>query len=455
MTVTGGAATDYAYDKNNRLLTETRTTGDVIEITHYGYDDNGNQLWKTKETVKPATGQAASYSVYMAGEVLQEEVELYEYDGFNQLTKSIVSNNTTVYCYNGDGLRVTKNVNGEITTHVWDGQNMVMELDGVGNVTATYLRGINLIASDMAGFRKYYVYNGHGDVTSLTDASGNVIKNYDYDAFGVEKNIDPNDNNPFRYCGEYFDKETETYYLRARYYSPSTGRFTTEDSYWRDKDPITGESPLVGQKISVIDVYSINDPESKNKMPSIEAITQSLNLYVYCMNNPIRYIDPSGNAAGDLFKTVDEAALDFANIYNPKSISDNKEYGTCIYKIEKKVYSTEQVYINVPLYAKIPLPLAGIVVRTEIYYSYVEPVIGDNDSVSPPGAPWFKERVAVGHTHAAFDPKYDNENFSPADENYAESIKVPLYVATPGGVLKVYDPSTDKETTISSSINTK
>ncbi len=51
--------------------------------------------------------------------------------------------------------------------------------------------------------------------------------------FGVEKNIDDTDTNAFRYCGEYYDKETATIYLRARYYSPSTGRFISRDSFCR------------------------------------------------------------------------------------------------------------------------------------------------------------------------------------------------------------------------------
>ncbi|MBQ1554791.1 MAG: hypothetical protein IIZ68_04970 [Clostridia bacterium] len=38
------------------------------------------------------------------------------------------------------------------------------------------------------------------------------------------------DPNPFRYCGEYFDVESGAYYLRARYYGPSIGRFTQEDT---------------------------------------------------------------------------------------------------------------------------------------------------------------------------------------------------------------------------------
>ena len=97
-------------------------------------------------------------------------------------------------------------------------------------------------------------------MVQLADNSGNVVKGYDYDAFGVEKNPDVNDINVFRYCGEYFDKETGVIYLRSRYYDPEIGRFISEDSY-------TGKS---------------QDP-------------LSLNLYTYCFNDPINFNDPSGH----------------------------------------------------------------------------------------------------------------------------------------------------------------
>ena len=71
----------------------------------------------------------------------------------------------------------------------------------------------------------------------------------------MEKNIYENDTNAFRYCGEYYDKETATVYLRARNYNPSTGRFTQRDSYaGRRTDPL------------------------------------SLNLYTYCANNPVYFL---------------------------------------------------------------------------------------------------------------------------------------------------------------------
>ena len=81
----------------------------------------------------------------------------------------------------------------------------------------------------------------------------------------MEKNIYENDTNAFRYCGEYYDKETATIYLRARYYNPNTGRFISRDSYaGRRTDPL------------------------------------SLNLYTYCANNPVYFFDPSGYSYGTL-----------------------------------------------------------------------------------------------------------------------------------------------------------
>ena len=101
----------------------------------------------------------------------------------------------------------------------------------------------------------YYILNEHGDVAQLWGQSGTRKALYEYDAFGNERNPEKGDENPFRYCGEYLDLEMNTYYLRNRYYSPTTGRFLTEDT-----------------------------------------IRDGLNWYTYCANNPIMFIDPFGLA---------------------------------------------------------------------------------------------------------------------------------------------------------------
>ena len=260
------------------------TSDEVTEITRYEYDYNGNMTYKGKETIKPEDiDSQETFDAYLAGSKKDSQLAFYEYNGLNQLFRAMEEGKLIEYAYNAEGLRTNKTVNGVMTVHVWDGNNMVAELDEKGSLIAKYIRGINLIAADnyngSSTTRQYYVYNGHGDVVLLTNSSGSVTKTYEYDAFGVEKNPDPNDINPFRYCGEYFDKETETYYLRARYYSPGIGRFISEDP-----------------------------------------IRDGLNWYVYCENNPIILFDPFG-----LAPTKEEAAAMAEHIYQDIPLKDDND----------------------------------------------------------------------------------------------------------------------------------
>ena len=77
----------------------------------------------------------------------------------------------------------------------------------------------------MTGTVNYYLKDAYGDTTALADASGEIAKNYIYDAFGNEQTEDAADTNPFRYSGEYFDAESGNIYLCNRYYDASTRRF--------------------------------------------------------------------------------------------------------------------------------------------------------------------------------------------------------------------------------------
>jgi RHS repeat-associated protein len=162
-----------------------------------------------------------------------------------------------------------------------------------------YVRGLNLIASVENNAPSYYLYNAHGDVVQLTNSTGTVTKEYDYDAFGNEQTPSATDQNPFRYCGEYLDSEMDTYYLRARYYNPVAGRFLSEDSV-RAKHINIFDSYNNYQDIQLsggvyIDwtkgQYIVDDP-------------LSLNLYTYTYNNPVTFKDPSGNIV-----LVDDAAV--------------------------------------------------------------------------------------------------------------------------------------------------
>lgn len=87
----------------------------------------------------------------------------------------------------------------------------------------------------------------------ITGGKGEVENAYAYDAFGNLRGRAGELQNRILYTGQQYDQELGRYYLRARYYNPTIGRFTQEDVYRSD----------------------------------------GLNLYAYCANNPVTYYDPS------------------------------------------------------------------------------------------------------------------------------------------------------------------
>ena len=258
--------TTYSYDANNRLTEEVETRGELSYSTLYDYDENGNLLKISEPN----------------GAVINT------YNDFNQLVSTSSGGIQTTYTYNAQGIRTSKSAANNTVKFLLDGGNVVGEVQS-GVLTAAYLRGINLIRRVIMSGAEYYLFNGHGDVVGLTNSSGGVTQSYDYDAFGNEKNPDASDTNPFRYCGEYFDTETGTYYLRARYYDPEIGRFTQQDTHWSPANAIYGDNPRK--------VYEQTDAlglSTYTYAPEISAIMQSGNLYVYCVNNPMQYADPTG-----------------------------------------------------------------------------------------------------------------------------------------------------------------
>ncbi|HHW39459.1 MAG TPA: RHS repeat-associated core domain-containing protein, partial [Bacillales bacterium] len=237
----------YTYDSANNRATMTQ---DGTEVKHvvYTYDKNNRLL---SETLVSETSETVGVQTNVA------------YDGNKKITTITETNIRTIteevinaYTYNPDGLRRLKHVVLMLEQrYIWSGSSMVYECELLyPNNGTVYVYGINLISSrNSTGNSTFYLYNAHGDVVQLVDGAGDITQTYNYDAFGVEYDVDEDDDNLFRYCAEYFDKETGTIYLRARYYNPENGRFTSEDP-----------------------------------------IGAGLNWYIYSNGNPIYFTDSSG-----------------------------------------------------------------------------------------------------------------------------------------------------------------
>ncbi len=164
---------------------------------------------------------------------------------------------TLVYTYNGDGLLVARSVSTNVTRYTWDWASPVPELLSDGS--RLYLVGLATLGYVSATEQVYYLPDALGSARQLADAQGYVAQRYEYAPFGEPLVAEGKRASLLRYTGEMWDSSTELLYLRARWYDVYLSRFTS-------LDPVAPD---------------FGDP-------------QSINGYVYVLNNPVNYTDPAG-----------------------------------------------------------------------------------------------------------------------------------------------------------------
>ena len=257
-----GTTWKYTYDLGGNILKKERfayaDTTTPLETITYEY---GDANWRDKLTA--VNGNAIAYDAI--GNPLSDGTWTYTWQNGRQLQKMQKSGVTAEFVYNADGLRVQKTVNGVATKYTLHGKNVVHMTSGADELHFFYDAQNRPAVVVYNGTAYAYVKSLQGDVIAILDAAGNVVVSYVYDAWGapIGKSGSMAETlgsvQPFRYRGYVFDEKTGLYYLRSRYYNPQWGRFVNADK-----------------------LVSTFQKSSKH------------NLFSYCGNSVISYMDPDG-----------------------------------------------------------------------------------------------------------------------------------------------------------------
>ena len=238
---------DYEYDNDNKLISY-----DNNQIT---YDNSLRPINYKGNTL-----------LWDNNKLLQYGNNHFEYDYNGLRIKKITSNEEIEYVR--DGKRLLKEIHTVYNSSIIEGQSINNNIEAISSPgdVITYNYGINGIEGfTLNNINYHYIKNIFNDVIEIIDDNYNTYAKYSYDAYG-ECNIILNVNdianiNPIRYRSYYYDKEIGLYYLNNRYYDPEIMRFISlDDISYLEYDVLGG-----------------------------------LNLWTYCNNNPIMYVDPDGN----------------------------------------------------------------------------------------------------------------------------------------------------------------
>ncbi len=251
-TTTSDITETYTYNEADQLLTMTRRdtlTQQVLKEMSYAYDGQGRRIQQTRlDTVPP---EITSYVYYAGG----------------NLASVILPDQTTVeMVYDALGHRVKKITDDRIVHYHYSRGELIEEVheDPITEeimLTLHYYPWGFTLSQNQVDTDYYYIVDQRGNTRAITDDEGLILETYDYAPFGelLSTSTLPQSRFLSGHFGCQWDETTGLYYMHARYYDATTGRFLTQDV-------VPG---------------GLTSPISQNR-------------YIYCQNDPVTLIDPTG-----------------------------------------------------------------------------------------------------------------------------------------------------------------
>jgi RHS repeat-associated protein len=228
----------YLYDKVDNILA-------IVETQNEETTETANTLAGVNYQLNQyTTFDEWGLSYDQNGNTTQKGTQSFTYDYRNQLISATDLSTSLNYKYDALGRRIEKSIGGNTTKYFYSGNQVIEERDTSDNVTKQYIYGNgideiirvdNYESGSPAAY--YYHTNAIGSVTAITDDSGNLIERVSYDTFGMPTFTDSSGetissstiDNEYLFQGRRYDRETNLYYYRARYYDPIMGRFLQTD----------------------------------------------------------------------------------------------------------------------------------------------------------------------------------------------------------------------------------
>ncbi|HHS97404.1 MAG TPA: hypothetical protein ENK08_05820 [Chloroflexi bacterium] len=277
------------YDPDGNLT----TWDDGTAAKRYTYDAENRLV--TVEPAAPASGATKVVFLYdYLGRRIQKVVYQYVSGAWTQT-------DGTRFLYDGWNLVEERYADGQVKRfYVW-GLELSGSLQGAGGIG-----GLVYATDGITNYR--YLYDANGNVGQLVGASGDVAAHYEYDPFGRETYARGAVDNVFGFSTKYHDDETGLVYYGYRYYSPELGRWLNRDPIEElglaaagiavsPREPVTKSSRHSPQAYALSlkqAAIRLRRTDSKHVVRIPSAVADTVNPYLFVLNNPISLLDLLG-----------------------------------------------------------------------------------------------------------------------------------------------------------------